>query len=459
MGKHLDENERRPEKPKAPRRRLRMSPAWLDAVRPEARPVEYRDTDRRGLVLRVEASGRMTWTARYRVAGRERRFILGTYPETALKAARKAALDAIGAAQRGEDPQTTKERTRVGSTVLEAMRSWLDDEKVGPAARWKGGLEGGSVVLDERKKGEERAPLSGTARSFLPHVRRFVKAFGARKLGEITPRDVERFVSEPASPATRNRALQAIRMFVSYAKRKGLLAADPSASLSKERETERARTLTDDELRILIRGFDATRYGRAVRLLALSGLRRDEVIGARWSWLEGDVLTIPPESEKMGRVRGEPRRVPLSPAAAALLAQQREALFAEGVRSEFIFATSSGDRPHPDVLKSYLYRLKGRRGNGLKRTRADKRAKAAQGPVLAPDVWLHDVRRTVGDALLNRLKVAPWIIDHVVLGHARPRVLRTYQPTLPLDEARDALKRWSELLDMILSTTPEEQHA
>lgn len=37
----------------------------------------------------------------------------------------------------------------------------------------------------------------------------------------------------------------------------------------------RTRVLTDDEIRILIRKFDETRYGRAVRLLFLTGLRRE----------------------------------------------------------------------------------------------------------------------------------------------------------------------------------------
>ena len=41
--------------------------------------------------------------------------------------------------------------------------------------------------------------------------------------------------------------------------------------------------------------------------------------------------------------------------------------------------------------------------------------------------------------------------DHVVMGHVRPKVLRTYQPELPLDEARDALTKWAQLLDGILA--------
>jgi hypothetical protein len=66
-------------------------------------------------------------------------------------------------------------------------------------------------------------------------------------------------------------------------------------------------------------------------------------------------------------------------------------------------------------------------------------------------VTIRDLRRTVADALLNRMKAQPWIVDHVVLGHVRPKLLRTYMPTLLLDEAREALERWGEELERILA--------
>jgi integrase len=412
-----------------------LTPAWIKRLKPGPRPVEYRDIGQRGLTLRLETSGRLTWVTRYWLNGRHRRFVLGTFPEVKLKTARERARDAL--AQR--DPQAEKEKRRAGETIARNVEAWLGDQKQGPAARWKGGVDG------------------GTARSFLPHVRAFVAAFGERKLGELTTKDLERFISEPDAAATRNRRLQALRFLLSWAKRRGLIEADPTAGLGRERETERARTLTDDELRALVHGFDGTRYGRAVRLLTLTGLRRDEVLGARWSWLDSDagVLTIPPEAEKAGRSRGEPRRVALSPTAVALLADQRKEQLADQ-RSEFIFGTETGERPYGDALKARLYVLRGRRANGLPiSTRKRRFRKLEREAVLAADVTIHDVRRTVSNALLNRLKVAPWIVDHVVLGHARPKLLRTYMPTLPLDEARDALARWAAELARILgeSTT------
>lgn len=418
-------------------RKLKFTPAWVEVVAPQAGPVEYRDLEQRGLVLRVEPTGRRTWIARYWYEGRERRYTLGAFPELGLKAARQQARAKLALASSGTDPQAERERLRAGGTVEAAVETWLADSKMGPGARWKGGLEG------------------GTARCFIPHVNRLKRDLGSHRLVEIAARDVERFVAAPEAAATRNRALQTLRLFYRWARRKGLVETDPSAELVKEREAERSRTLSDDELRELLAGFAPTRYGRAVRLLALTGLRRDEVLGACWSWLdmEAGVLTIPAEAEKTGRTRGEPRRVALSPQAVALLAAQRAALFAEGVPSEFIFATSTGERPHADALKPVLYRLKGLRSNGQPAS-TDKRAKPRPA-VLPRDVTVHDVRRTVADALLNRLGAAPWIVDHVVLGHARPKLLRTYMPTLPLEDARAALTKWAGLVEALLAAKAE----
>ena len=164
--------------------------------------------------------------------------------------------------------------------------------------------------------------------------------------------------------------------------------------------------------------------------------------------MERGIVILPPEAEKTGRTREELRRVALSRQAVELLALQRSALSAEGISSEFVFATTTGERPHPDSLKPVLYRMRGRRSNGLPASR-DKRGKK-RARVLPDDVTIHDIRRTVADALLNRIGTAPWTVDHVVLGHARPKLLRTYMPTLPLNEARDALEKWGDHLAGIL---------
>jgi integrase len=417
-----------------------MSPSWIAGLSADD-DAEWIDTEQRGLVLRVRR-GQMVWFVRYLFEGEARRYRIGEHPEIGLSGARKLASVVRGRAAAGEDPQVerrakreTARRRRLGETVGGALASWLRDAKQGPPGRWRGGLEGGS------------------ARASLPHIRRLDRMLGNKLLVEVTPREMERVVTASEAPATRNRALCAFRGFLAWAIRSGLVDKDPTRGLQKEHETARTRVLSDDEIRTLISGFDSTRYGRALRLLFLTALRRDEVLGLKWNWIdmEKGVITVPPEAEKMGRVRDELRRAALPPQALTLLAEQRSALFAEGIRSEFVFATSTGERAHSDSLKQVLYRLRGRRSNGLPPS-TDKRAKPRTA-LLPDDVRIHDIRRTVADALLNRIGAPPWIVDHVVLGHARPKLLRTYMPTLPLAEARNALQKWGEELDRILAAS------
>jgi integrase len=414
-----------------------MSPTWLTAL-DTTDSVEWIDTQQRGLVLRVRR-GQTVWFARYVFEGHARRYRIGEHPPVGLAEARKLAAVIRGRVAAGEDPQAEKRakreaarRRRLGETVGGALAAYLRDTRLGPLGRWKGGLEGGS------------------ARAALPHLRRLDRMLGRRLMSEVTPREIEHVVSASDAPASRNRALSAVRGFHEWARRQGLVERDPTAGLQKEHETARTRVLSDHEIRTLITGFDPTRYGPAVRLLFLTGLRRDEVLGLEWTWIdmEKGIVTIPPEVEKSGRVRDELRRAALPPQAVALLAEERSALFAEGIRSEFVFATTTGERPPSDSLKQVLYRLRGRRSNGLPAS-TDKRAKR-RAAVLPDDVRIHDIRRTVADALLNRIGTPPWIVDHVVLGHARPKLLRTYMPTLPLGDAREALERWGMELDRIL---------
>jgi integrase len=423
--------------------KLQMSPPWLAGITSN-RDAEYIDAVQPGLVLRIRR-GRMVWFVRYLFDGSARRYRIGQHPAVGLSAARKLASVVRGRVAAGDDPQSEKRakreaarRRRLGATVGGALATWLRDEKLGPLARWKDGLEGGS------------------AQASLWHLKRLDRMLGKKLVSEITPKDLERALLAKHAPATRNRALCAFRGLFGWAVRQGLLEKDPTSGMRKEHETARTRVLSDEEIRTLIKGFDQTRYGRALRLLFLTALRRDEVLGLEWSWidLERGVLTLPPSAEKTGRIRDELRRTALPPQAVALLAEQRSALFAEGIRSEYVFATSTGERPHPDSLKPILYRLRGRRSNGWPPSK-DKRAKQ-RNAVLPDDVNIHDIRRTVADALLNRIGAPPWIVDHVVLGHARPKLLRTYMPTLPLGEARDALQKWGEELDRILAGSPHK---
>ena len=65
----------------------------------------------------------------------------------------------------------------------------------------------------------------------------------------------------------------------------------------------------------------------ALEFAILTAARTGEVIGARWSEIDGDVRTVPGERMKAGREH----RVPLSAAALAVLAKMKPGVAAPGV--------------------------------------------------------------------------------------------------------------------------------
>lgn len=417
-------------------RKLLMSPAWVEALKPEPRPVEWRDTHQRGLILRVETSGRRTWIARYSYEGRERRFTLGSYPETTLKKARDLAMARQGEAQQGSDPQAAREKARLGDTVSEALDLWL-------------------------KSAETRAWRPRSREAFEGHVRlRIRPRLGTLKVPKVERRHVQAMLEAiPGAPA-RNRTLTTVRLFIRWCVGRGVATTDPTVGIGKLEEAPRARTLTDAELKAMIQAFDGTRWRHYFRVLALTAVRRDELLGARRADLdlEAGLWTIPPADEKAGRSRaaGKARQVVLSASAVDALKAQLEDNMGRGVGSSaWVFPTAAGLRAHRDALKTTLNLLRGRRGNGS--TPKSKRPAKKREALIAADAGLHDVRRTVADRLLNRHQVAPYVVDVGVLGHQKPALLGVYAPGVPLAETRSALELWSGELARILTGEPARE--
>jgi hypothetical protein len=118
-----------------------------------------------------------------------------------------------------------------------------------------------------------------------------------------------------------------------------------------------------------------------------------------------------------------------------------------------VFCGPSGERLHRGTPKPVIYTLKGLRESGVRPT-PHKLAKPR--PVLIPeDFRLHDIRRSVADRMVNELGLSGYVVDVGVLGHAKPKMLGTYAPSVPLKELRAAVETWSGELARILRERPE----
>ena len=174
------------------------------------------------------------------------------------------------------------------------------------------------------------------------------------------------------------------------------------------------------------RGGDALPFGPLVRLLILTGQRRDEIAGARWAEIAPDlsVLTVAPSRMKAKIANA----VPMTGAAVAILRALPR--FTAG---DFVFSGQTGAQPFSGFSKA--------------KARLDK----AIGDI-AP-YTLHDLRRTVRTRLAE-LGVTPFI-GELVLAHTQKGVHGIYDTHRYSAEKRDALERWEARLLSLVAPEPE----
>lgn len=145
---------------------------------------------------------------------------------------------------------------------------------------------------------------------------------GGVLLHEITSFTVEQFkakrLAEGVRPNTVNRELMLLKGILSKAVEWKRLVVSPAAGIKPIRGTgNRTRILTVDEQTALLAAYDTDRR-RPVRpiieLLLITGARLGEVLGLRWEDVQGGYIRF------VDTKNGRPRRLPITPAIAAVLA-------------------------------------------------------------------------------------------------------------------------------------------
>ena len=156
--------------------------------------------------------------------------------------------------------------------------------------------------------------------------RHVVSRWGARRIASIGHADVVQLLrdvqgDDPTSRAAiSNKVRTVLSRFFRWAIAEALMLTreNPVASTEPRRgEKARSRVLTDMEITAVWKTADAWPFGTIVRLLLVTGQRRSEVGGMRWSEvdMEGGTWRIPAERSKSGREH----LVPLNGLALAVL--------------------------------------------------------------------------------------------------------------------------------------------
>ena len=188
--------------------------------------------------------------------------------------------------------------------------------------------------------------------------------------------------------------------------------------MKRGKETPRARVLTDEKIRAVYNTGVGWPVEGFVKLLILTGARRNEVAGMQWDEIDLDtkLWIMPAERNKSGR----DFEVPLNDMAADIIRNTPRL-------GDHVF-TTNGVRPISGFSKFKL------------------RLDADTG---VEDWTLHDLRRTLRTNLA-KLGI-PRDIAERTLNHAMGELDRVYDHHDYRDEKRRALDAWADRLDLILN--------
>jgi integrase len=332
----------------------------INAVKLQEKPFEIRDTGLKGLILRIQPSGVMTYYMEWK---RGKRHKIGRADAITPIQARELARSVLVGVYQGEDPSQKRllDKSQDYLQFLETTyRPWL---------------------LSNLRTGE--ATYQRLVKSF--------SEFHSLKLHEIHPLLVEKWrsrrQSEGLKPASINRELADLRACLSRAHAWGLtesqalekvkpckidgrpkvrfLSVDEEIRLRKALN-ERDQSLADSrergnawraergyDLYASLESLDFANYLKPAVILSLNtGLRRGELFGLKWRDVDFDqnILTVVAETAKTGTTR----HVPLNDEALSVLRYWK----AQGAdTSQFVFVGKTGE-PFHDVRKSWAAVLK-----------------------------------------------------------------------------------------------------
>lgn len=408
---------------------------------------EFGDVECPGLRVKVRASGRISFSLRYRVpaTGRGNKLTLGYFTDQdvddaepvvggplSLAQARLLCVQAKHAIARGTNPSEAKQhrkaelRRQGRDTFLVVAKEYVERHALRNLRRGKASAQGlGFTVNKDGTLADELREGS------------LVQRWKDKPIMSITKRDVRELTDERIDRGVPYSALSVfkqIRRVLNFAVERDYIPHSPLAKVKPPHRAEaRDRILTVEEIRLLWRACDALDYpwGPLVKLLLALGQRRDEIRKLSVEELNADtsLITLP-----ASRVKNKHEHlVPISTLARKVLEQ------CPRLGNPWVF-TIDGKNPCGSISKAT---------NKLRKLMLAELRRDTPDADLA-DFRLHDLRRTCA-TMMGALKVPPHVIDAVqnhISGTIRG-VSRTYNRWQYLDEKRDALELWGEELRRI----------
>lgn len=404
----------------------RINKTSVDAAQPGDKDWLLWDDKLPGFGLKVTPAGSKVYIYQYRIGGRGakvRRFTIGKHGKLTADKARKQAEIVAGETTQGKDPQREKVEHQRRSIEL-AFKPY--------AERFA------EECLEVKWASTHKYATSLLTKHAVPILK-------DKALTEITRRDIRTVLMRVTDkPATAANLYAVLRRLFRWAITEGDIDASPMDGMeSSKPPAARDRFLADDELAVVWQASERLGYpfGPMIRLLILTGARRDEVAGLSWDEMRNsDALWSLPASRAKN---GLANQVPLSNLAIAELdvLAKRSGKVKDWPKVGFVFSTTG------ETAVSGFSRAK---------LRLDKQVaeigKVQDDPVMVSAWRIHDLRRTLATGMQRlgvRFEVTEALLNHV--GGSRSGVAGIYQRHDWAPEKVRALNAWSDFIAALLT--------
>jgi len=381
----------------------------VDAMRAGSRNDFLWDTEVKGFGVKITPAGKRVYILQYRLGGagtKTKRYTIGAHGTWTPDAAEKEAKRLLALVDQGKDPADDK-RQRVREATDLTFDAVADRfETLELPKRWakSGGFAKDALRLHLRPK------------------------LGKRSLPSITGQEIVALLDDLKGGQAMRRNVYAVahRVF-RWAQGRGEIDRNPLEGVEAPKPvTSRDRVLSDNELRLVwIASEELPRaFCALVRLLLLTGQRRDEVAALEWQELDRDRAEwlLPSARAKNNREH----LVPLSPQVVAEL----DALAGGETwpRKGYVLTTDGGKSRVSGYSKA-------------KRKLDEQVTDLVEDDEAAVTAWrFHDLRRSVATGL-QRLRIpSDWI--EAIQNRRKAGVAGTYQRYAFADEKREALLTW-----------------
>ncbi len=394
--------------------RLKLNEKTVREAENLGRDYQIFDTDVRGFSITIYPSGNRAFTLDYRIAGRQRRMVIGRWPEWNTVAARERAKELRRDIDEGIDPLGQREASREAPRINDLIARYLAEHT------------------------PHLAPRNAADQHTIMH-KLVAPDWGKRLVTEITKADVEKLLAKIAAgrarpskekpnnrarklqgakptPVRANRVGEVLRKMFTLAIGWGMRTDNPASGFRRRIENERERFLTPEEIGRLAKALDAAKDQRAagiIRLCMLTGARSGEVRQARFEQFNLDLgsWSKPASTTKQRKIH----RIPISGEVAAIV-RQRQLLVPRG--NPWLFPGDTPGQPVKEIRRFWI---------------------GIQTEAKLPDVRIHDLRHTFASLLVSGGASLEMIGK--LLGHSQMQTTQRYAHLMdsPLREGVNAV--------------------